>query len=75
VSHSNVKTAETLALPGLSAERRVAARDAWAAFWTSRAIVWAAGMAAILAFGWASETSARLDPLYTTLPYTDSSRT
>jgi Mannosyltransferase (PIG-V) len=72
VSHSNVKTAETLALPGLSAERRVAARDAWAAFWTSRAIVWAAGMAAILAFGWASETSARLDPLYTTLPYTDS---
>jgi hypothetical protein len=29
-------------------------------------------MAAVLIFGWASETSARLDPLYTTLPYTDS---
>ena len=72
MSHPNVDTAESLALPGLSAERRVAARDAWAAFWSSRAIVWAAGMAAVLIFGWASETSARLDPLYTTLPYTDS---
>jgi len=72
MSHPNVETAERLALPGLSEERRAAARDAWAAFWTSRAVVWAAGMAAILAFGWASETSARLDPLYTTLPYTDS---
>lgn len=72
MSHPNVDTAESLALPGLSAERRIAARDAWAAFWSSRAIVWAAGMAAILIFGWASETSARLDPLYTTLPYTDS---
>jgi hypothetical protein len=72
MSHPNVETAESLALPGLSAERRAAARDAWAAFWSSRAIVWAAGMAAILAFGWASETSARLDPLYTTLPFTDS---
>src|SRR3954452_5616945 len=72
MSHPNVDTAESLALPGLSAERRIAARDAWAAFWSSRAIVWAAGMAAILIFGWASETSARLDPLYTTLPYADS---
>src|SRR4051795_9005454 len=68
----NVETAESLALPGLSEERRAAARDAWAAFWSSRAIVWGAGMAAILIFGWASEASARLDPLYTTLPYTDS---
>jgi hypothetical protein len=72
MSHPNVDTAEPLALPGLSAERRAAARDAWAAFWSSRAIVWGAGMAAVLIFGWASETSARLDPLYTTLPYTDS---
>ncbi|MGA9371402.1 MAG: mannosyltransferase family protein, partial [Solirubrobacterales bacterium] len=72
MGHPNVETAESLALPGLSVERRVAARDAWAAFWSSRAIVWAAGMAAVIIFGWASETSARLDPLYTTLPYTDS---
>ena len=48
MSHPNVDTAETLALPGLSAERRAAARDAWAAFWSSRAIVWGAGMAAVL---------------------------
>ena len=72
MSHPNVETAESLALPGLSAERRAAARDAWAAFWSSRAIVWAASTAAVLIFGWASETSARLDPLYTTLPYADS---
>ncbi len=72
MSHPNVETAESLALPGLSTERRAAVRDAWAAFWTSRAIVWAAGMAAVLIFGWASEASARLDPLYTTLPYADS---
>src|SRR4051795_11889408 len=71
MSHPNVETAESLAIPGLSAERRAAARDAWAAFWSSRAIVWGAGMAAILIFGWASEASARLDPLYTTPPYTD----
>jgi Mannosyltransferase (PIG-V) len=72
MSNPNVDTAESLALPGLSVERRAAARDAWAAFWTSRAIVWAAGMAGVLIFGWAAETSARFDPLYTTLPYTDS---
>jgi hypothetical protein len=72
MSHPTVETAESLALPGLSAERRAAAHDVWAAFWSSRAIVWGAAMAAVLIFGWASETSARLDPLYTTLPYTDS---
>jgi hypothetical protein len=32
MSHPNVDTAESLALPGLSVERRAAARDAWAAF-------------------------------------------
>jgi hypothetical protein len=66
-----VETAEFLALPSLSEERRAAARDAWAAFWSSRAVVWAAGMIAVLAFGWASDTSARLDPQFTTLPFTD----
>jgi hypothetical protein len=71
MSHPNVETAETLALPGLSTERRAAARDAWGAFWSSRAIVWGAGMAAVLVFGWASDASSRLDPLYTTLPYKD----
>lgn len=67
----NVETAEFWAIPRLDAARRAAARDVWSAFWASRAIVWAAGMAAVLAFGWFGETSARLDPLYTTLPFDD----
>jgi hypothetical protein len=54
-----VETAESLALPRLSAARRAAARDAWAAFWSSRAVIWAAGMAAILAFAWTSDNSGR----------------
>jgi Mannosyltransferase (PIG-V) len=66
-----VETAESLALPRLSAQRRAAARDAWTAFCTSRAVVWAAGMAAVLAFGWAGDTSARLDPFFMTVPFTD----
>jgi len=66
-----VETAESVALPRLSEERRAAARDAWAAFWSSRALVWGAGMAAILIFGWAGETSARLDPFFTTVPFAD----
>jgi Mannosyltransferase (PIG-V) len=34
-------------------------------------VVWAAGIGAILLFGWASEDSSRLDPLATTLPFDD----
>jgi Mannosyltransferase (PIG-V) len=71
MNQQNVETAEFWAIPGLNAERRAAVRDVWAAFWTSRAIVWVAGMAGILAFGWFSDTSARLDPLYTTIPFED----
>jgi Mannosyltransferase (PIG-V) len=71
MTQPRVETAEFWAIPGLSAERRVAARDAWAAFWSSRALVWGAGIVAILAFGWASSTSARLDPLFLTLPFDD----
>ncbi|MDP9189922.1 MAG: hypothetical protein M3O25_11790 [Actinomycetota bacterium] len=67
----NVETAESWAIPRLGAARRVAALDAWSAFCTSRALVWGAGMAAVLVFGWFPETSARLDPLYTTLPFDD----
>jgi hypothetical protein len=64
-------TAELWALPRLGAERSAALRDAWTAFWSSRVAIWAAGMAAVVAFGWFPETSARLDPLYTTLPFED----
>jgi hypothetical protein len=66
-----LETAELWAAPGFTAERRAAARDAWRAFWSSRIVVWAAGMAAILAFGWSEHNSARLDPLYLTLPFDD----
>ena len=72
MTQPNVETAEFWSVPRLSAERRAAARDAWAAFWTSRAVVWAAGMAAVLLFGWADGASSRLDPLFTTLPFSDS---
>ena len=65
------ETAELWALPRLTAERRQAVRDSWRAFWFSRIIVWVAGMAAVLAFGWSEHNAARLDPLYLTLPFDD----
>ncbi len=71
MTQPRVETAEFWAIPRLNAERRAAVRDVWAAFWTSRIIIWVGGMAAVLAFGWFPETSARLDPLYTTIPFDD----
>jgi hypothetical protein len=65
------ETAEFWALPGFTAERREAAWDAWGAFWSSRIVVWIAGIAAVLAFGWSEHNAARLDPLYLTLPFDD----
>ena len=65
------ETAEFWALPGFTAERREAARDAWSAFWSSRVLVWVAGMAAVLAFGWSEHNATRLDPLFLTLPFDD----
>ena len=47
----------------------MAVRDAWSAFWSSRLLIWAAGMAAVLAFGWSEHNATRLDPLYLTLPF------
>lgn len=35
----------------LSDEQRIAARDAWDAFWRSRLLVWVAGILALVAFG------------------------
>ena len=71
MSRPNAETAEFWAIPRLNAERRAAVRDVWGAFWTSRVAIWVAGMAAVLAFGWFPDTSARLDPLYTTVPFQD----
>lgn len=66
------QTSELWSLGDLAEERKLALRVAWSAFWSSRAIVWAAGMAAVLAFGWFPETGARLDPFYFTQPFHDS---
>jgi Mannosyltransferase (PIG-V) len=66
-----LETAEFWDLPGFTAERREAARDAWSAFWSSRLLVWVAGMAAVLAFGWSEHNATRLDPLFLTLPFDD----
>jgi hypothetical protein len=71
MTQPRVESPEFWALPGLTTERRIAARDAWAAFWSSRALVWGAGIVAIVVFGWSSGISSRLDPLYLTLPFDD----
>jgi mannosyltransferase PIG-V len=71
MTQPRVETAEFWTIPGMTAERRVAARDAWAAFWSSRAVVWGAGIVAIVVFGWSSGISSRLDPLFLTLPFDD----
>jgi hypothetical protein len=69
MTQPNVETAEFWAIPHLTAERRAAARDAWAAFSSSRALVWGAAIVAILVFGWATQNSVRLDPYGATRPF------
>ena len=66
-----LETAEYWAFPGFTAERSQALRDAWGAFWSSRLLVWVAGMAAVLAFGWSEHNATKLDPLFLTLPFDD----
>ncbi len=53
----------------LSDERREALRVVLAAFLSSRAVVWAAGIATVLLFGWKPGTVARLDPDHLTSPF------
>jgi hypothetical protein len=71
VASPRTETAEYWALPGFTAERREAVRDAWSAFWSSRMLIWIAGMATVLAFGWSEHNATRLDPLFLTLPFDD----
>jgi hypothetical protein len=71
VNEPATRAAEPVALPALGVERRAALREAWHAFWFSRGVVWIAGIAAVLAFGWFPETAARLDPLFLTKPFDD----
>ena len=67
----DVETAELWAIPRLSEARRAALRDAWSAFWSSRAVVWGAAIVAILVFGWAGDAAVRLDPYGITRPFHD----
>lgn len=60
---------EVLAAPVVGAERSIALRDTWGAFWCSRALIWLVGIAAVFAFGWGSGDARRLDPLFLTLPF------
>jgi mannosyltransferase PIG-V len=53
----------------LSGERRDALRDVLAAFFSSRAVVWAAGIAAVLLLGWKQGAIAQLDHAHLTMPF------
>lgn len=53
----------------LAAERRGALTDAWRAFLLSRAVIWAAGIAAVVAIGAEAQASPRLDSLWLTAPF------
>jgi Mannosyltransferase (PIG-V) len=56
----------------IGTERVVALRDAWRAFWLSRAVVWAVGVAAVLVAGAPTLTTAQFDPFWFTEPFRDS---
>ncbi len=56
------------ALP-IENDQVVALRTAWGAFWTSRAVIWIAGVGGVLAVGAVGETSSRLDPFWLTIPF------
>lgn len=52
-------------------ERRLALRDALGAFFSSRALVWAAGIAAVLIFGWDHAATAKYDHAHLTAPFSE----
>jgi Mannosyltransferase (PIG-V) len=54
--------------PALSAEAALALREAWHATWTSRLVVWATGVLAVLSFGRAPGTTV-YDPARLTEPF------
>jgi hypothetical protein len=56
------------ALP-IGDERREALRDVLAAFFSSRALVWVAGIAAVLLLGWKPGAVAQLDHSHLTMPF------
>jgi hypothetical protein len=61
-------------LPGrltLDAGRLAAISEVWRAFWVSRALVWGIGVVVVLLTWETSLGNPRLDPLWTTAPFTD----
>jgi Mannosyltransferase (PIG-V) len=61
-------------LPGrltLDAGRLAAISEVWRAFWVSRALVWGVGVVVVLLTWETSLGNPRLDPLWTTAPFTD----
>lgn len=60
---------ERLEQEAARSELVVAMRVVWRAFWSSRAIVWVAGLAALAAFGAPDGAVSRLDPLALTDPF------
>src|SRR5215204_5072366 len=54
---------------GLSAERRIALRDAWGALWWSRVLVWGAGLLALLSIGAHGHNERAYDPAGLTRPF------
>ena len=55
--------------PFLNEERRVAIRDVFGAYFSSRLLVWVAGILAVLAVGFFPGSSALLDPHHLTAPF------
>jgi Mannosyltransferase (PIG-V) len=60
--------------PALRARARAlaadpAVRDAWRAFWVSRLVVWAAGLAAVLVWGLREDNARAFDPTGLTRPF------
>jgi Mannosyltransferase (PIG-V) len=61
----------TSARVSLDAGRLAAISEVWRAFWMSRALVWGVGVVAVLLTWESSLGNPRLDPLWTTAPFTD----
>ena len=69
MTQSSVEAIRLWAAPRLTEERRIAMRDAWGAFASSRAVVWGAAIFTVLVFGWATTSAIQLDPFGATRPF------
>jgi hypothetical protein len=74
VLYEQAEAAEPIVVGGVAElpmdeERRAALRDVLFAFFSSRAVVWAAGIAAVLLLGWRPGAVAQFDHAHLTLPF------